>query len=209
MGRLPAQPLPGATQALHGVPEHHRRGWTQGKARERDDQKGRRSPGRGGRGTADRRMGAGRGCIERRASHPRGHIRVERPEELLRLYLRLGGLPGLLHTDLSELVTNQMLGDIFSRHSIRAVSLFQDMTRFAMDNLGNTLSAKRISDFLRSQRRSASVDTVLNYLAILDEACWRAGKPSNGKSGPFRCSTTPTPATCSRSTLTSRETWRE
>jgi len=101
------------------------------------------------------------------------------PEELLRLYLRLGGLPGLLHTDMSELVTNQMLGDIFntiavrdiiSRHSIRDVSLFQDVTRFAMDNLGNTLSAKRISDFLRSQRRSASVDTVLNYLAYLDEA---------------------------------------
>lgn len=100
-------------------------------------------------------------------------------EEALGLYLRLGGLPGLLHTDLSELVTGQMLGDIFntiavrdiiSRHSLRDVVLFQDVTRFAMDNLGNLLSAKRISDFLKSQRRSASVDTVLSYLAYLDEA---------------------------------------
>ncbi|MBN1836874.1 MAG: ATP-binding protein [Spirochaetales bacterium] len=100
-------------------------------------------------------------------------------DELLRLYLRLGGLPGLLHTDLSERVTYQMLGDIFntiavrdiiSRHGIRDVPLFQDVTRFAMDNIGNPVSAKRIADFLSAQRRSASVDTVLNYLAYLDEA---------------------------------------
>ena len=101
------------------------------------------------------------------------------PEEIFRLYLRLGGLPGLLHTDLSELVTNQMLGDIFntiavrdiiSRYKIRDVPLFQDVTRFAMDNLGSPLSAKRIADFLKSQRRSASVDTVLSYLTYLGEA---------------------------------------
>jgi predicted AAA+ superfamily ATPase len=38
--------------------------------------------------------------------------------------------------------------DIISRHHIRDVALFQDVTRFAMDNLGNPLSAKRIADFL-------------------------------------------------------------
>ncbi len=100
-------------------------------------------------------------------------------EELFRLYLRLGGLPGLLHTDLSELVIDQMLGDIIntialrdiiSRHHIRDVALFQDVTRFAMDNLGNPLSAKRIADFLKGQRRSASVDSVLSYLVYLGEA---------------------------------------
>ena len=100
-------------------------------------------------------------------------------EEMFRLYLRLGGLPGLLHTDLSVLVTDQMLGDIFntiavrdiiSRHNIRDVPLFQDVARFAMDNLGSPLSAKRIADFLKSPRRSASVDTVLSYLLYLGEA---------------------------------------
>jgi predicted AAA+ superfamily ATPase len=72
-----------------------------------------------------------------------------------------------------------MLGDIFntiavrditSRHNIRDVPLFQDVTRFAMDNLGSPLSGKRIADFLRSQRRSASVDTVLSYLSYVGEA---------------------------------------
>ena len=100
-------------------------------------------------------------------------------DALLHRYLRYGGLPGLLHTDLSDMVLTQMLQDIFStiavrdiirRHRIRNVSLFEAVTRFAMDNVGSLVSAKRIADFLKSQRRSTSVDTVLSYLAHLEEA---------------------------------------
>ena len=100
-------------------------------------------------------------------------------DALLRRYLRYGGLPGLMHTDLSDVVVTQMLQDIFStivvrdiirRHRLRNVSLFEAVTRFAMDNVGNLISAKRIADFLKSQRRSTSVDTVLSYLAHLEEA---------------------------------------
>jgi predicted AAA+ superfamily ATPase len=100
-------------------------------------------------------------------------------EKLFQLYLRVGGLPGLLHTDLSEIVVNQMLRDVFdtialrdivARHRIRNVRLFEDVTRFVMDNIGNLVSAKGISDFLKSQRRTLSVDTVLNYLSYLQEA---------------------------------------
>lgn len=92
------------------------------------------------------------------------------PEELLRHYLRLGGLPELLHTDLSKMVTYQMLGDIFNtiavrdiigHRNIRDVQLFQDVTPFAMDYAGSTVSAKRTTDFLTAQRRSASVDAAL------------------------------------------------
>jgi predicted AAA+ superfamily ATPase len=71
----------------------------------------------------------------------------------------MGGRPG----------SEEMLRFI-SRHKIRDVPLFQDVARFAMDNLGSPLSAKRVSDFLKSQRRSASVDTVLSYLLYLGEA---------------------------------------
>lgn len=100
-------------------------------------------------------------------------------DALLRRYLRYGGLPGLMHTDLSDMVVTQMLQDIFStivvrdiirRHRLRNVSLFEAVTRFAMGNVGNLISAKRIADFLKSQRRSTSVDTVLSYLAHLEEA---------------------------------------
>jgi predicted AAA+ superfamily ATPase len=99
--------------------------------------------------------------------------------ELFRIYLRLGGLPGILHTDLSEIVVNQMLRDVFntialrdvvSRHRIRNVRLFEDVVMFLMDNIGSLISAKRISDFMKSQRRDLSVDTVLNYLSYLQDA---------------------------------------
>ncbi len=98
---------------------------------------------------------------------------------LLERYRELGGLPGLLHTDLSEDVVAQMqrdvyhtiaLRDVVSRHRIRDIDTFEAVTRFAMDNVGNLVSAKSISDFLKSARRSGSPDTVLNYLAYLAQA---------------------------------------
>ena len=61
---------------------------------------------------------------------------------LFRLYLRIGGLPGLLHTDLSDPVVDQMLADIVNtiairdvirRHRIRDVALFEAIARFAVD----------------------------------------------------------------------------
>ena len=99
--------------------------------------------------------------------------------ELFRRYLRIGGLPGLLHTDLSDIVVEQMLTDIVStilvrdvvrRHRIRDVALFEAITQFAVDSVGSLVSAKRIADFIRNQGRSTAVDTVLNYLAHLRDA---------------------------------------
>ncbi len=96
--------------------------------------------------------------------------------ELLELYRDLGGLPGVLHTDLSEDVVAQMqrdvyhtiaLRDVVSRHRIRDIDTFEAVTRFAMENVGNLVSAKRISDFMKSAHRSGSPDTVLNYLSYL------------------------------------------
>ena len=98
---------------------------------------------------------------------------------LFRLYLRIGGLPGLLHTDLSDRVVQQMLADIVNtiairdvvgRHRIRDVALFEAILRFAVDSVGSLVSAKRIADFMKSQRRRVAVDTVLNYLAHLADA---------------------------------------
>ena len=106
--------------------------------------------------------------------------------ELFRLYLRIGGLPGLLHTDLTDPVIDQMLADMVStiairdvirRHRIRDVALLEAVARFAVDSVGSLVSAKRIADFLKSQRRSVAVDTVLNYLAHLGDAFLLAPTP--------------------------------
>ncbi|MFP4564752.1 MAG: ATP-binding protein [Spirochaetia bacterium] len=106
------------------------------------------------------------------------HIPVSSGKDLFALYLKTGGLPGLLHTDLSTDVYTQMQKDIFNtivvkdiitRHNIRDVRLLQDVMQFSMDNIGSLFSAKRISDFLKKERRNLSVDSVLNYLEYMRE----------------------------------------
>jgi predicted AAA+ superfamily ATPase len=62
------------------------------------------------------------------------------------------------------------LRDVITRHQIRNARLFEDVVMFVMDNIGSLISAKRISDYMKSQRRNLSVDTVLNYLSYLHEA---------------------------------------
>lgn len=100
-------------------------------------------------------------------------------DELFELYRRIGGLPGLLHTDLSSDLVTQMqrdvyhtiaLRDIVGRYQIRDVALFEAITRFAMDSVGSLISAHGIARYLKSQGRKASVDTVLNYLRYLCDA---------------------------------------
>ncbi|WP_321990842.1 ATP-binding protein [Marispirochaeta aestuarii] len=99
--------------------------------------------------------------------------------ELFHLYLRFGGLPGLLHTDLSTDVVTQMqkdivntiaVRDIISRYNIRDIHLFESVMSFALENIGNLLSAKKIAAFLKKERRSLSVDSVLNYLRYMQDA---------------------------------------
>jgi predicted AAA+ superfamily ATPase len=94
-------------------------------------------------------------------------------------YRSMGGLPGLLHTDLSPDLIAQMQRDIYStialrdviaRRNIRDVNAFQSISTFAMDNVGSLISAKRISDYLKSEGRKGSTDTVLNYLSYLCDA---------------------------------------
>ena len=94
-------------------------------------------------------------------------------------YRNIGGLPGLLHTDLSPDLIVQMQRDIYStialrdiigRRNIRDVNAFESICTFAMDNVGSLISAKRIADYLKSEGRKGSTDTVLNYLSYLCDA---------------------------------------
>ena len=71
---------------------------------------------------------------------------------------------------LADMVSTIAIRDVIRRHRIRDVALFEAITRFAVDSIGSLVSAKRIADFLKSQRRTAAVDTVLNYLAHLSDA---------------------------------------
>jgi uncharacterized protein len=96
-----------------------------------------------------------------------------------RLFLRYGGLPGLHSFPLiDETVFPYLLGvystivlrDVVSRHALRDPELLERLIRFIFDNCGNLTSAKRVSDYLKGQGSSVSVDKVLSYVGFLEEA---------------------------------------
>lgn len=105
----------------------------------------------------------------------RGTLR-ENDEKEFNNYLRFGGFPALHHFDFDETTVYQyissiyntiLLKDIVKRNNVRNISLLENITRFVFDNIGNIFSAKRVSDYLKSQRMKIGVETVQNYLAYL------------------------------------------
>ena len=100
-------------------------------------------------------------------------------EEQFQTYLKFGGLPGIQHFISHENETFQyieaiyetvLLKDIVQRFNIRNVSTLQKISHFIFDNIGNLFSAKKIADYLKSQKIQLSVDTVQNYAQYLQDA---------------------------------------
>ncbi|MDR0836850.1 MAG: ATP-binding protein [Propionibacteriaceae bacterium] len=99
-------------------------------------------------------------------------------EEFTR-YRQRGGFPGLYVAPFDESQVRSIVGDIYNsvmirdvlaRHSIRDADLLQRVALFALDNVGNLFSARRVAAFVKAEHRSASTQTVLNYLLALDDA---------------------------------------
>lgn len=94
-------------------------------------------------------------------------------------FVRQGGLPGLHQIGGGMEARMQYLGDIFDavllkdvvqRNNVRDVELLSRIIMFLMDNIGSPFSAKTVSDFLKSQGRKLSTETVYNYLRFLERA---------------------------------------
>ena len=103
----------------------------------------------------------------------RGDQKIDQTHEFQN-YLRYGGLPGIHHFEFVEDILYQylrsiydtiVLKDIIKRHDIRNVHLLENINKYLLDNIGNTFSAKRISDYLKSQKLRVGVDTVQNYIS--------------------------------------------
>lgn len=63
-----------------------------------------------------------------------------------------------------------VLRDIVQKNDIRRPELLERIVRFVFDNVGKTFSAKSVSDYLKSQQRTLSIETVYNYLLFLEKA---------------------------------------
>lgn len=100
-------------------------------------------------------------------------------EEQFWHYLRWGSFPGIHQIAFSEQPWRQyldaiqntvVLRDVISRFQIRNVRLLEDVYTFLLDNLGQFSTAKSIADFLKSQRATASQETVQEYIRALESA---------------------------------------
>ncbi len=94
-------------------------------------------------------------------------------------YIKYGGLPYIKNLDLNdEVVYNYiqgvyntiLLNDIVKRYKIRNINFLKQLVNYIADNVGSLISAKRISDFLKSQRINISPNIVLDYLNYLSNA---------------------------------------
>ena len=108
---------------------------------------------------------------------------IEKPsnniEEDFQLYLRYGGLPPIIELNnnldmiqpfLSGIYNTVLMKDIVQRNTVRDAALLDNLVHFLADNIGNSISTKKISDYLTSAGRKTTPATIDNYLQMLEKA---------------------------------------
>ena len=100
-------------------------------------------------------------------------------DKLLEEYIKFGGFPiialgeyeqqsayqivdGIYHTVVSR--------DIVKKHRINKQDLFDRVVKYVIENMGKTFSASSISNFLKSENRKVSIESIYNYLRWLEQA---------------------------------------
>jgi Predicted ATPase (AAA+ superfamily) len=95
------------------------------------------------------------------------------------LYSRFGGLPYLINLELKDEVVNEYLKsiyativfrDVVSRYNLRNSAFLEKLIQFLSENIGSLFSAKNISDYLKSQHATVSVNQIQNYVEYLANA---------------------------------------
>lgn len=71
---------------------------------------------------------------------------------------------------LKSIYDTVILKDVISRKKISDVMMLESVIRFLMDNIGNQLSTKKISDTMTSNGRSINVRTVESYVSAFMES---------------------------------------
>ena len=94
-------------------------------------------------------------------------------------YIKFGGLPYIINLELKDdivydylanIYNTIILKDVVARYNIRDIDFLQRLIEYISNNLGSYISSKKITDYLKSQKVSLSVNTVMNYLQYLQNA---------------------------------------
>ena len=97
----------------------------------------------------------------------------------LEKYIKYGGLPYLKHLELTDAIVFEYLKNIYStivyrdiinRYAIRNVPFLEQLVLFLAGNVGRLFSAKKISDFLKSQQVNIAPNQVQTYIQYLVNA---------------------------------------
>ena len=100
-------------------------------------------------------------------------------DKLLEEYIRFGGFPIVALGEYEEQSAYQIVDgiyytvvsrDIVKRHRINKQDLFDRVVKYIIENMGKTFSANSISNFLKSENRKVSVESIYNYLRWLEQA---------------------------------------
>ncbi|MDK7084077.1 ATP-binding protein [Pseudoglutamicibacter albus] len=88
-------------------------------------------------------------------------------------FVQFGGFPALKYFNLDRepsldyldsVYNSVVLKDVIEYHQIRDVDIFHRIVGYCFANIGKTFSAQSLVRFFKSEGRTVSVDTVLNYL---------------------------------------------
>ncbi len=100
-------------------------------------------------------------------------------EDSIWKYIRLGGFPFIHNNEYDEETSFKIINDIYdsivlrdvvNRYKIRDVDTLNRIIKYVVDNIGNTFSAKNISDYFKSQNRRIDISTVYNYILALESS---------------------------------------
>ena len=104
---------------------------------------------------------------------------VGNPRAELADYVRLGGFPAThlqkysqdeIYTIVRDIYNSTIFSDIVKRNQVRKIDQLERVVKYTFQNVGNTFSAKSISDYLKSERRTLDNETVYSYLEKLEKA---------------------------------------
>jgi len=104
---------------------------------------------------------------------------LEHSTDNLLKFIKYGGLPYLIHLDLTDDVVFDYLKnisqsilfrDIVSRFEVRNVDFLVRLIKYLATETGNIISARNIERFLKSQKIAISISAILNYLNYLTNA---------------------------------------
>lgn len=92
-------------------------------------------------------------------------------------YMKFGGLPYLINLEMDSRIVSEylssiyntiLLKDVVARFNVRNVKFLENLVAFLAGNVGSIVSAKKISDFLKSQKINISTQVVIDYLGYLE-----------------------------------------